>query len=229
MDDDVVCRRGGGQLFTGLLVIFIGVYLLLRSFGVPIPRVGWPVVLMAIGVFLWVKHGFGNFLGSVLVVLGVLVLLRRLDVFDFDLGRLWPLLLVAFGIRILWTGTHPRAPRRLEISGPAGAVLNESAAFGGGERKVASQDFKGGHVSVAFGGFDIDLRESVIKDPEAVIDVESAFGGVDFKVPTAWNVTLRVSSVFGGCEDKTLHPSDPAAPRLLITGSTVFGGIEVGN
>jgi predicted membrane protein len=222
-------RRSGGQFFIGVLIVGAGVYFLLQSLGVPIPRFGWPLFLVALGVFLWVQHGFGSFLGNVLVAVGGLFLLRRLHVLPVDVVSLWPLLLIAVGLRVVWHGVGPRRPPpRVEL-GTSDSELNESAAFGGGDRKLSSPDFKGGRVSVAFGGFDIDLKECAIKDGEAVIEVMAAFGGVDFKVPATWNVALKVASIFGGCDDKTVHPADPASPRLVVTGSTVFGGIEIGN
>ncbi len=41
------------------------------------------------------------FVGLVLIFLGVVFLLNTLDVFDFDLGKLWPVILIILGVAIL--------------------------------------------------------------------------------------------------------------------------------
>jgi predicted membrane protein len=225
-------RRFDGQVIVGTLIAIAGLLFLLRNLGVPVPHLGhlWPLFLVALGVVkLQVGRG-RSFSGWFLLVIGVLFQLQELRILPVPVFRLWPILLVAAGLRVVWRGFAGYTPPRARIdSASTDSVLNESAAFGGGERKLSSPDFKGGHVSVAFGGFDIDLSDCAIRNPEVAIEVLSAFGGVDFKVPPSWNVTLRVVSVFGGADDKTVHPADPAAPRLVITGSTVFGGVEISN
>lgn len=226
-------RRISGQVIVGALMLVIGVLFLLRNLGVPVPRFGnlWPLVLVAVGVAKGMQVGFRrSFWGNVLIAVGFLYLLQNFHLLPVRVFSLWPILLIAIGIRVLGQGALGFAPAApLAGAGSSESVLNETAAFGGGERKVATQDFRGGEVTVAFGGFDIDLRESAIASGQAVIHVLTAFGGADLKVPPTWSVTLNVVSIFGGCDDRTVHPTDPNAPRLLITGTTVFGGIEVAN
>ena len=225
-------RRLGAQVAVGLLIAVAGILFLLRNLGVPVPHLGhlWPLFLVAFGVVKLQAKSGRSFSGWFLVVLGFLFLLEELGLLPVHVYRLWPLLIVAAGLRVVWHGLAGSTPPRARIeSASTDSVLNESAAFGGGERKLSSADFKGGRVSVAFGGFDIDLSDCTIRDPEVAIEVLSAFGGVDLKVPPTWNVAIRIVSVFGGADDKTLHPPDPGAPRLVITGSTVFGGVEVSN
>jgi hypothetical protein len=52
-------------------------------------------------------------------------------------------------------------------------------------------------------------------------------------VPDNWQVDGRNQTLFGGFSDET-HPTalDPSAPKrktLIITGSTIFGGVEIKN
>ena len=51
-------------------------------------------------------------------------------------------------------------------------------------------------------------------------------------VGQSWNVQTKGVGIFGGFDDKTIHPKpDPnvKTPQLVITGSTVFGGMSVTN
>ena len=67
---------------------------------------------------------------------------------------------------------------------------------------------------------------------EAILEVNCVFGGVEIRVPETWHVHSRNLPVFGGYEDKTRHPNNPAvgSPKtLIVTGMVVFGGIEIKN
>ena len=117
---------------------------------------------------------------------------------------------------------------------PAGGhegELNDYAIFGGVERKVTTDDFRGGHVSAMFGGVEVDLRRAGMRGDSAVVDVSAMFGGVEFKVPQNWAVVPSVAAIFGGFSNKSVQPNGdmPGVKRLFIKGSAVFGGVEVKN
>jgi hypothetical protein len=82
-----------------------------------------------------------------------------------------------------------------------------------------------------FGGVQLDLRKAGTKLPEVFLDITAAFGGVEIKVPETWAVSMRVTSIFGGYDDKTHAPAPGAtpAPVLVVTGATIFGGLGVKN
>jgi hypothetical protein len=67
---------------------------------------------------------------------------------------------------------------------------------------------------------------------EARIHVDVIFGEAEVRVPETWNVVSRAAVVFGAVNDKTIHPRpDPntKTPRLVITGSVIFGAITLRN
>jgi hypothetical protein len=92
---------------------------------------------------------------------------------------------------------------------------------------LITKDFKGGKITTAFGGADIDLSKAEIKD-SAVLDVEVLFGGLKLIIPPHWEIQADVSNVFSGIEDKRAFPSGDGADRkiLYIKGSVSFGGLE---
>ena len=221
-----------GRLLVGLLFVAGGVLFTLSNFGVVQVREAWrywPLVLVAIGLLRLTSRNV--FAGLLLIGLGVLFQLRELDLVWFRLSWLFPLVFVLVGLRILVEGGRRRWPP--PAGGRAGDTVNEWAVFGGGKRHVPSQEFRGGQANAAFGGFEIDLRDSKMAGDSAVIDVFCFCGGGEIRVPENWNVSLKVVAIFGGTDDKTRHELPPpgGTPRkdLLVTGFILFGGLGVKN
>jgi len=55
---------------------------------------------------------------------------------------------------------------------------------------------------------------------------------VELRVPDEWRIVSRNQAIFGGYDDKTGTsdlPDTPDAPRkmLVLTGSVIFGGVEI--
>ena len=107
-------------------------------------------------------------------------------------------------------------------------TFSDLAFMGGVKRTNLSRDFRGGEATAVMGGIDIDLRNAVMDQSEAVLDVSSVMGGVKIRVPEDWKVVSRVSSIMGGFDDNTRHPED-AAHRLILKGTVVMGGLKVTN
>ena len=107
------------------------------------------------------------------------------------------------------------------------------AIFGACERRFTGQHFQTGKATSIFGGLELDFRDADIDD-EAVLEVSCVFGGVELRVPETWYVNSRSLPVFGGFEDKTRQTRVEQAPgakrkTLIITGTVVFGGVEIKN
>jgi hypothetical protein len=201
----------------------------------------WPVILIAVGLVKLVDShdNSGRTAGGIVLIVGAIFLAPNLGFWNVSIGELWPLFLIGLGGLLLFqrfggwsssldTGSVP-------LTGPAPGlgqgVLNESAVFSGGKRRIVSPDFRGGEVSCIFGGFDIDLRKAGMAGDSAVMIVNAVFGGCDIKVPESWDVILEITAIFGGCDDRTIHP-DPSLPgvkKLFVRGSAVFGGIDIKN
>ena len=115
---------------------------------------------------------------------------------------------------------------------PAGSSLNEVAIFGGGKRKVTSQDFRGGELTAIFGGFEIDLRSAGMTADSAILEVNTVFGGAEIKIPYSWTAVVQGVGIFGGYGDETTPPepaTNPQSKKLIVRGAAVFGGVSVKN
>lgn len=184
----------------------------------------WPLFLILAGVGGVSK---GNNKGGVIVItIGVVFLLSNLDVFSISFWLLWPLALIAVGVSILFGQSRSRAASAAAGTPPAGDDLAISALFSGSNQRIDSQSFDGGSISVTFGGAEIDLRGAAMEGDAATINVNAVFGGVKLQVPPDWAVEVRADSTFGGVEKKRPDPAEPKA-RLTVTGSCLFGGIEI--
>jgi hypothetical protein len=175
-------------------------------------------------------------------------------------GFFWPVILIAIGLGLLakaldrnhaWDlwgdrgGTAPGAggpppsagsPEGVGSSGPrVGSDLRnafkEDHIFGGGKRRIDTQDFEGGEAVVIFGGLELDLRKADTKREEVYIEANAIFGGIEIRVPETWDVTVRGTGIFGGYGDETHRTpaGDSKHPHLIVTGGAIFGGVNVKN
>jgi len=111
------------QLIFGLAIIFVGVVFTMDALGIA-PAVSylryWPLAIVAVGVIklIQAKEGGGAFAGLLITVLGSWLLAEELDLISIDLGRVWPIGLVAFGAYLVWQGLKPRKPAPTPLPEP---------------------------------------------------------------------------------------------------------------
>ena len=145
------------------------------------------------------------------------------------------IVLIGAGLLMLWQRLYTPTPVPTTGGGAPGVahegLINLYAIFGGVERKVTTDDFRGGHITAMFGGVDLNLRRAGMRAESAVVDISAIFGGVDIKVPPTWLVIVDGASIFGGFSDKSAQPAPdtPGIKRLFIKGAAVFGGVSVKN
>ena len=63
---------------------------------------------------------------------------------------------------------------------------------------------------------------------QAVLRINAVCGGIAIKIPADWQVVLRVSSILGGVDDKSVPPMQPEK-TLTLQGGVIMGGIEIKN
>lgn len=196
----------------------------------------WPAILIALGVVRMVdSHGSASLTwGAILAGIGGLLLLDNLNLIYFDWRIVWPAILIGIGVLMLLRTTEwsHRGPDQGGAPPPEHpGALNLFAMFGGGDRLIDAQDFRGGQVSVMFGGFEIDLRSCKMAEGQATIDISAMFGGVEIQIPETWQAEVKGTALFGGFSNDTRPPSADQAPppRLIVTGYAMFGGVTITN
>lgn len=224
------------QLVIGLIIIAVGVLFIMDNLDMMYAwdiLKYWPAILIIVGVVKLTESHASRFWAGAFIVVGSLLLMDRMDFIDFRLHDWWPLILIAVGGSILWGSITRRNLSTAVLAGDTSdtneSILNLTAFMGGFEKKVLSDDFRGGSVTTIMGGAELDLRQAVIKGQEAVIDVVVIMGGIELTVPDTWRVILKGVPIMGGFSDETRTPSSANAPTLLLKGNVVMGGVEIKN
>ena len=93
-------------------------------------------------------------------------------------------------------------------------------------KKIFSKNFKGGEIVNIFGGTEIDLSQADING-EVRLELTQMFGGTKLIIPGSWKLIVKNAAILGGIEDK--RPNQPLDPNkiLILTGTSMFGGIEI--
>lgn len=212
-----------GRLYLGALIIAVGTLLLLDNadvldFGDVVSR-WWPLAIILAGLLSLIANPRHWAIALIITAVGGTLLLNSLDVLDIS-AIVLPAILIFVGLIVIFG-------RGLGSKTVTGDQVSSFNIFSGSELSSHSKQFQGGSVSTLFGGAEIDLRDAV-PAPDASLDVFTAFGGVEIRVPDGWQVNMHGLPLFGGFENATKKDTLPAdAPKLDISATALFGGIEV--
>jgi hypothetical protein len=109
----------------------------------------------------------------------------------------------------------------------AGAPVKQTSVFGdvrrSGQWLVPAQ----GSWQTVFGDVVLDLREARIPAAELQLRAGSVFGDIDLIVPEGVDVEVRARTVLGDVRQEAGDAHAPGAPRIVLTGGTVFGDVKV--
>ncbi len=224
-----MAARSSARIVTALLIILVGILLLASTTGLFATESVWtwiPMVFVLLGVWaIWKSRG-RNLTGPVMVIAiaGTYQLRNLAVVSNAQIGDWWPVFIVLFGLLLL-VGRERRRQWGLETGGSD--EVSSISIFGGSNQRVTSKEFVGGEAVSIFGGGEIDLRNAEVADPPAVIESVAIFGGPEFRVPEDWHVKLDVLTLFGSVKDNRPRKEVSADPDLVVTGVTIFGGVEI--
>lgn len=216
--------------------------------------------------------------GICFVAFGVLLLLQRAGTLEMrQIVELWPLVLVVVGGAVVWQASHggdmrgsgacagwlfwvvvlglvfSHAYDRRAAATASGANggLNTFVVMSGGRQAPSEGAFSGGTVTTVLGGTHLDLTRAMLAPGDtAVVDIFTALGGTEIRVPAHWRVDIQTTTVAGGVTDQRGRgqaedrPGDeaPAAassagspaeltaapqPRLIIQGMVMMGGVTI--
>jgi predicted membrane protein len=219
------------QLVLGVSIVIVGALFTLDNLRILRAREFlqfWPLALIAIGlVHLGQAHtGAGRVGGGIWILVGVVLLGNRLGLFHVHIWSFWPLILVLVGGRIIW---QTLASDRVADHGDTSATASAIAVMGGFDRRITSQEFRGGEITAFMGGGKLDLRDAAPADGRAVINMFAMMGGFEIIVPETWRVISEVTPFMGGIEDRSRTSTNPNAPCLVLRGFLMMGGLTLKN
>lgn len=225
------------RVWFGIILVAIGGFWLLDNldiipYYIPHYLISWKTFLIVLGAyFIFGKNKPEP--GIIMVAIGGVFLLQDLDFFRVrDIWHIfWPVAIIAIGISLIarrggaFKSKNPNDPKS-----PSLDYLDDTAIFGGGERKIDSQNFQGGKITAVFGGSDIDFRSASLAEGTNTLDIFVMFGGTDIKVPADWTVEVDVFSIFGGFSDNrssALKVVPDKTKVLRVKGFVMFGGGDI--
>lgn len=250
-------RREKSGRWVGAFFLVIGVLWLAKVTGAlifPFWFFTWPVFLIALGLFIGLRHGFRGPGWFILMLIGGVFLADHLSDHSYK-PYILPVILISIGLfiilrpkrkfrncgpfyreepMIITPGSHQtytQSSDRPAHEQPAvtddSDVIDITAVFGGIKKKILSKNFKGGDVVAVMGGCEIDLTQADFQQ-KVMLDTFAMFGGIKLIVPPGWNVQSEVTAIFGGVDDKrpTASTYDPAKV-IFLEGTCLFGGIEI--
>jgi predicted membrane protein len=228
------CRanRKDKRSFLGFGLIIIGLLFIGKKSGLIPAEVTYyvfsiPALFIGLGLLnIFVKQKMQ--VGLMFLSAGIIWMAWRVFDIPVDLkGMMWPIIAVVVGVLMVTVKSRHRRFGKNESSDHSIDMLT---LFGGGNRKITSDQFVGGKVTCVFGGSEIDLTGTKLKDEECVMDIFTMFGGTEIAVPRNWEVQVDVVSIFGGFDDKRgpVELVDGQSKKtLIIKGYSIFGGGEV--
>ena len=118
----------------------------------------------------------------------------------------------------------PAEPRGQEMTT---IPTRASAVFGDVRRSGAWTVPARGKWQSLFGDVVLDLRAAHVAQTVVEIDAGTVFGDVDLLVPEGVEVEIRARVLFGDVKQEAGEAAPPGAPRIVLTGGTVFGDVRV--
>lgn len=224
--------RSWARLATGVLIVLIGAMLLLVTTETVEADILWawiPALFVLLGVWSLVRSGFQNIVGPVMVIaIAGAFLLRTLGVIEAGvIGTYWPLFVVLFGVLVIINRSRRR--RHFTVAGIEGSPSSIIAVFSTDRRRISSDQFTDAEALAIFGDASVDLRDAEIPVPPARIEATAIFGDIEVIVPEDWEIDRRVMAIFGDVVDRRPRVSESTGdgPHLVLTGTAIFGDIEI--
>ena len=224
------------RIVIGLLIAAVGVLLLLQNTGLASfdAVVRWaPSLFILFGLWRLVANGFRRVFWPIVII--AIALIVQLSWLGVDGAIFWPVVLIGAGVAVILGRTPRRRPQPEPVGQSAASRFTEEGGevgafniFNSNKENVASGDFRGGQTTTVMGSAQMDLRDSVVADRPATLEVTVVMGEARLRVPPHWSVRFDNTTVMGETKDeRPHHESQDGAPDLIITGQVVMGSLKI--
>lgn len=217
------------QSWIAIVVIIVGAIFLLQSLNVM--HLGrfigewWPVIFVIAGFTKLQANDKRN--GAILFIIGLVLLSATLDFINWgSIFKFWPLIILYVGVSMLLKSQGKPGLSFSGVTDTDDDYVQASAIFGGIEKAVISDNFKGANIMSLFGGVELDLRKAKAIETGCTINVTTLFGGTEIMVPEDWNVIITGTPIFGGLEDKS-KGGEKNAVNVTVNSTVAFGALEI--
>jgi len=184
------------------------------------------------------KNIWSIIFAMILILIGILALLDSLEKIHFwhALGKLWPLILIALGIWLLFRRSHFYTGEKVYIQ----EGKKHSKAFGDLKIDSSGMDPHGMDVEMGFGDLEVNLTKANFSDRENVVNLALGFGDIKVWIPSEIKVSIFASCGAGdidvlGKRDDGLGNKvdyrdegyDSALKKLKILAKLGFGDVKI--
>ncbi|MFA7229596.1 MAG: LiaF domain-containing protein [Melioribacteraceae bacterium] len=219
-----------GRVIIGLLLMILGALAVLHNFSI-IDLADYPLsweYFFIVGGLLFFFLSSNKTVGVIFFTIGLFNLVPEL----------WPMVFVLIGLYIIWgrggkiknIAFKSASSYSDDKSGVGNDFVESVNVFGGGNKVIHSDNFKGGSIISIFGGCEIHLSNCKLAPGDNVIEITAIFGGSTIIVPPDWKVVIDVLPLFGGFGDKRIKDPNMILQEgrtLYLKGLVLFGGGEV--
>ncbi len=225
--------KRNGKTFVGAAILLVGLVLLAKQLGLQIPNwiISWPMLLIVIGISNGIKHQFKNSAWLVLILIGSVFLLEKIEPTLTVSQFTWPIILIGIGTWFIfgrrdkygfngrrkdfWKEDYNKDQKDSDYTQ---TVENEEPITT--EKKHSSLGDEYINTVSVFGGTKKNVLNKNFKGGEVV----SILGGTELNLTHAdisGTVVLDVVQIFGGT--KIIVP-----PTWDVTSemAAIFGGID---
>jgi predicted membrane protein len=220
--------RPRNNVFAGLVLLAVGALLLLRQIGFPFPEwiFSWPMILIAIGIFIGVRHDFKNPGWIIMVGIGGFFLFDQVFM-DLSLKRfIAPIIIGAVGIMLILNPNRRRRwdPKKTEA---LGADIERDVREKVEQDVRGASGFSGQGVGYAGTGGTTTTAGSSSHGytGDDYLNEVAIFGGVKRQIFSKDFKGGRVSAIFGGAELNFVNADIKG--RTLIELNNIFGGTKL--
>src|SRR5690554_2361533 len=210
-----------GNLTLGLVILVIGSVLLLQRLGIFFPGwlFSWPMLIIAIGSIVLVKHQFRSGFGFFMVLFGVFFLLKREFHLPMDIvSYLIPIGLILLGLYLMVFKKRP--------------PYDPWTYWGSPHQPKGRDPFYTGNPEATMRGAGTEKQQHSAKEPGSfsndsgdIVDSQAIFCGVQKRVLSKNFYGGKISAFFGGTEID-LSQADLREGAILDV-DVAFGGIKL--